>query len=196
MSRALARGGGKLQRLEHLSAAFLVDAADFLPELRASPPDGRWGRLASLTLTSRRLAPDQSSSSSAAAAAAEANDLFADAARAAARLPALQRLKLWNGGRGLACVFRYRAPVVFDASAPACASLLWRATWAVELRRTVVEMWRRVACRVRPCELRVVFEELDPGPVRSHGDAISLLGFEHDVVTPLSLEQIRRENRD
>ena len=191
MSRALARASGKLRRLGHLSAAFLVDAADFLPELRASPPDGRWGRLASLTLTSRRLAPDQSS-----LVAAAVNDLFADAARAAARLPALQRLELWNGGRGLACVFRYRAPAVSDASAPACASLLWRATWAVELRRTVVEMWRRVACRVRPCELRVVVEELDPGPVRSHGDAIPLLGFEHDVVAPLSLEQIRRENRN
>ena len=186
VSRALARSGGKLRNLEHLSAAFLIDATHFLPEMCLSPPNA-WASLASLTITSRRLAPEESTA---------VNDVFAEAARAAAaRLPALQLLELWNARAGLASVLRYRAPAVVDARAAARASILWRATWNVELERRVIEMWERVACRGRPCELRVVIDYLDPARVKSHGDAIPLLGFDHDVVEPVSLEQIQRENR-
>jgi len=192
VAHALARSGGKLQKLEHLSAAFLVDAVDFLPAMvyELDSTENRWGSLALLTLTSRRLTPAES--------AAFINGLFVEGARAAARLPALRLLELWNGKRGgIACVFRYRAQTaVPDAPGePARASILWRATWRVELQARVIRAWERVAGRRRPCELRVVTEQLDPSAARFHGDAIPLLGFEHDVVEPVSLEQIQRENR-
>ena len=190
VAHALARCCRKFEHLEHLSAAFLVDATDFLPAmLDPRSTKARWCRLASLTLTSRQLTPGR--------AAEDINELFVWGARAAGWLPQLRVLELWNGGRGVASVFRYRAQNGVPAAAgePARASILWRATFRVALEDRVVRAWKRVASAWRPCELLVVVEELDSALVRSHGDAIPLLGFEHDVVEPVSLEQIQWENR-
>jgi hypothetical protein len=150
--------------------------------------------LATLTLTSGVLAPDAS-------AQAINNLLGMVAVVAAARLPGLRLMELWNGGRGLACVFRYQVlplPRMSSSSEEGvvAARITWRATWDVKLEPVVVEAWEAV---VRghglAGGLQVVKELLGGGvadSIKSHGDAICHLGFSHDVCHPVSLSQIRR----
>jgi hypothetical protein len=193
----LARVCARLPHLSHLSASFLVDGRHFLPallSLPASPGTGSWSKLATLALTSRELAPNRP--------AARVNDLLKIAAAVAARLPALTLLEVWNGGRGIACVFRYQAASSAshpnkDQPQPSSASITWRASWDVQLEDRVIKAWREAACKHHPCTLRVVEEVGDNArfpAIRSHGDAIRELGFSHDVVHPTSLSQILWEN--
>ncbi len=149
-------------------------------------PRGGWGKLASLTLTSRWLAPGLP--------AERIDALLVTAAAAVGRLPALNLLELWNGGKGLACVFRYRAPSASAGAVPG-ASITWRATWNYGLEGRVVGGWEKVAYARRPDPLRVVVEGLDAASIQSHGDAIQQLSFSHNVAQPVSLEQIQKENR-
>ena len=189
----LAIASAKLPCLEHLSASFLVDARHFFPvvvSLAGAP--GSWAKLASLTLTSQLLAPDQS--------AARINDLLGTAAAAAERLPALESMELWNGKEGLACVFQYQdlAPSS-SSSSTGPPRITWRATWDVELEPRVVEAWKKVVVYKRgPCaQLQVVKDVLDvsaAAAIKSHGDAICHLHLANDVLHPVSLSQIRREN--
>lgn len=198
----LALAGSKLQRLEQLSVAFLVDATHFLPAVLSSPASegtGGWSRLASLTLTSRLLDPTSSTD--------EVNELLETAAAVAARLPALRLIELWNGGKGLACVFRYQGPSrPASSSCPlnhqhqvSSAHITWRATWRIDLEVRVVRAWERVARKHQPCgALHVVRQVLGASTradIQSHGDAIGHLNFSHDVLQPVSLSQIQKENR-
>jgi hypothetical protein len=153
-----------------------------------------WSKLATLTLTSWELAPSRP--------AANVNNLLEIAAAVAARLPALTLLEIWNGGRDIACVFRYQAPSssprpINGQHQPSSASITWRANWDAQLEDRVIRAWREAACKHHPCTLRVVEEVGDAGKfptIRSHGDAIRELGFSHDVLHPTSLSQILREN--
>jgi hypothetical protein len=187
----LAITGARLPRLEHLSAAFLADAQDFFPVVRrAGTLD--WRKLTSLTLTSQVLSPARHN-------VPTINNLLEQAA--------LELMEIWNGRKAVACVVRYQAPPLssLPASVPANqhrqaagARLTWRATWFLELEPRVVEAWERVACKRRPsCELQVVQEVLGASirvSIMSHGDAIRHLDFSHDVLQPVSLSQIQREN--
>ncbi|KAK4034122.1 hypothetical protein C8A01DRAFT_19028, partial [Parachaetomium inaequale] len=199
LTMELAMTGARLRRLEHLSAAFLVDAKDFFPVVQRAGT-GSWNKLTSLTLTSLLLAPARHSGPT-------INNLLEQAALAAARLPALNSMEVWNGRKALACVFRYQAPPLLSLPTSssvdqhlqaASARLTWRATWFLAIEPRVVEAWRTVACKRRPsCDLQVVHDILGAAirvSITSHGDAIRHLDFSHDVLRPVSLSQIQREN--
>ena len=187
-SEGLATAAAALPGLQHLSASFLAEAGWFLPAVAAAcpPPRARGSglaALAALTLTSGVLAPGAGGS-------AINNLLGVAAAVAPARLPGLRLMEVWNGGRGVAGVFRYQVLL------PGAARITWRAMWDVELEPGVVGAWEAVERgHGLVGGLEVVKELLGggvAGSIRSHGDAICQLGFEHDVCHPISLSQIRR----
>lgn len=198
VSRELAVVSAKLLHLEHLSASFLIDARHFLPALlspSASIGTGSWSKLASITLTSQLLTPSSSGS--------VVNELLEVAATAASRLPALDSMRLWNGGKEVACVFRYQAPSSLASprngdQQVSSAEITWRATWDLSLEARVIAEWERTACKRGPCRVHVVHEILDASVARtiqSHGDAVNHLEFLDNIVHPVSLSQIQRENR-
>ena len=197
VTRDLVRASAKLHRLEHLSASFFVDAKWFFPAVVSLTGASRWTKLTTLTLTSQWLYPGQS--------AEVVTELFEAAAAAASRFPALQTLEVWNGRKGLACLFQYQAPPPPPSSYSGLreevaggAKITWRATWDVELDDRVICAWEHVVGKRDPSmELEVVKEVLGAGVVadiRSHGDAIRHLGMATEVVHPVSLSQIQREN--
>jgi hypothetical protein len=193
----LVRASAKLPRLEHLSAAFFVDAMWFFPAVVSSTSAACWAKLTTLTLTSHWLCPGQS--------AEVVTDLLESAAAAAQLLPALQTLEVWNGRRGLACLFQYQAPPPPSSytgrrgEVVRGARITWRATWDVVVDDRVICAWENVVGRRDPSKkMEVVKDVLGRGVVadiRSHGDAIRHLGMAKEVVHPVSLSQIQRENR-
>jgi hypothetical protein len=58
------------------------------------------------------------------------------AARAAKKIPQLQTMELWNGGRGHAALFRYN----IDRDCRQ-AKIVWRANWHLRLEGLVVKEW-------------------------------------------------------
>ncbi|WQF82738.1 hypothetical protein CDEST_07752 [Colletotrichum destructivum] len=107
--------------LETLSATFIVEARDFFQSCR---PDWVWEGLTSLVLTSRVL--------TSAANREDVTELLRIAAAAALSMPRLHTMVLWNGIRGTACKFSYRAE-------SGCASIGWRGTWDLGLEDEVVD---------------------------------------------------------
>ncbi|KAL8917740.1 MAG: hypothetical protein Q9208_007792 [Pyrenodesmia sp. 3 TL-2023] len=174
VSKALAEASLEFQ---HLSASFIVDARWFF---EARQPCWAWNQLTSLVLTSQLLNPYESH--------AVANQLFQGAAAAAMEMPMLTTMELWNGGEGLACVFRYQA---FKGSRP--ATIIWRGNWDIKLEPRTIRAWESVALQHAQGDLQVIKELLDAEVIESHGDAIHLLGFLHPVVHPVSLWQIQKE---
>ena len=166
--------------LEYLSASFIVDAWHFL---QAYKPAWVWKKLATLVLTSRSLVPMEDCS--------KIDDLLELAAVAAMAMPELNTLELWNGAKGLACVFRYQASTT---SRP--AMLTWRGSWDLSLNPRVVRTWEAVASKRAFCELKIIKEALkDDVSLNSHGNAIRELKLVNQVVSPISLWQMQNEVR-
>jgi hypothetical protein len=202
VTRDLVQASANLPGLEHLSASFFVDAQWFFPavvSLATTGPDS-WSKLTTLTLTSQWLHPGQR--------AEVVTGILEAAAAAATRFPALQTLEVWNGRKGLACLFQYQAPPPPSSSSSSDtgrrgkvvggAKITWRATWDVEVDDRIICAWDKVVGKRDPyMQLEVVKEVLGAGVVadiKSHGDAIRHLGMATEVVHPVSLSQIQREN--
>lgn len=167
----------KSMQLEHLSVAFVIDAADFF---RACDPEWLWNELRSLTLTAKALARETQPG--------ETYQQLQTTAQVALSMPKLESLTLWNGDVGEACAFVYRR---YQDD----VSITWRANWEFELGSEVRSAWESVAKIHSPHRALTVKTEMLRGCVLlSHGDAIHHLGL-HSVVDCTSLEQIRRENR-
>lgn len=100
-------------------------------------------------------------------------------------------MQLWNGGRGLACVFRYAASRDYQA-----ARLTWKATFDVALESRTIRAWEAVAQGQGACEVVVIKQWVGDsmGSVANHGDAMRRLGGLENVVHPVSLRQICLEN--
>lgn len=163
--------------LKHLSAAFIVDARDFFVAGLT------WPNLTTLALTSRLLAPDAKQEG--------VDTMLKAAAAAAARMPNLETMEIWNGQEGLAGMFRYRS-----ARGGRTAGITWRGTWDLGLGRArdVIQAWEDVANADRRAGLVVgKWEVVDAGKIRFHGDAIHHLGLEAQVMRPVSLYQMRME---
>lgn len=112
------------------------------------------------------------------------------AAAAAIKMPCINTLELWNGGNGLACLFRYQASEDYRP-----VTITWRGNWDLPLTHQVIQSWEAVALTYAQCDLLVFKELLDADvPIRSHGDAIQFLKPLQQVVHPVSLWQIRKEN--
>ncbi|KAL6854097.1 hypothetical protein J3F83DRAFT_494822 [Trichoderma novae-zelandiae] len=165
--------------LEHLSASFMVDASQFFA---ACEPSWRWINLTWLALTSRLLTPDQDPE--------KIDDTLRAAAAAAMNMPKLETMEIWNGLEGLAMVFRYKRARERE---PAVVTV--RGTWELALCPDAVTAWEGVAL-MHCCDGCVLEKELmDAAAVTSHGDAIHYLRLSNPVIRPISLEQIRMEQR-
>lgn len=161
--------------LEYLFLSFLIDAERFFD---ACEPACTWQYLKQLTLTSSLLTIT--------AHLVDIFQLLIDAGEAALSMPRLETMVLWNGGRGQACAFMYNSSTKTTKN----AALVWRGTWALQLRPDVIESWQKIAWG----GLSVKYERVT-GVVDSHGDAIYNLQLPDGVVDPRLLWQIRREGR-
>lgn len=103
-------------------------------------------------------------------------------------------MELWNGKKGLACVFRYQASEGYQL-----AKITWRGNWDLSLEPRIIRSWKAVALKrsrreVQGHEFQVLKELLDADVViKFHGDAIHHLELLHQVVRPVSLWQIQKE---
>ncbi|KAE9571305.1 hypothetical protein CGMCC3_g12569 [Colletotrichum fructicola] len=180
MAKALAKAS---LQLEILSVSFMVDASHFLCGCECL---WEWPNLTSWTLTSRLLAPNESTT--------KIGDMLRTAAQVAMRMPNLRVMKIWNGQEGLAALFQYKS--MGHGQRPVTT---WRATWDYALQPSVIQAWKAVGIEHQgehhwnDC---VVFKELlNVGDVRCHGDAIHHLKLSSSVIRPVSLHQIRTESQ-
>lgn len=164
--------------LENLAVSYMIEAEDFFMGC-AKQRSSMWEHLQSLALTSRSLRRHGSREA--------IEDMLCLAGQVALQMPKLQTLVIWNGAKGVASAFIYRV------TAGMCASVQWRGLWSLELSGRVQEVWQRVADKFGlfgPC---IEDEQRITEPVLSHGDAIHHLNLPCQVVSPVSLWQIRRE---
>ncbi|KAM7189627.1 hypothetical protein V8F20_010061 [Naviculisporaceae sp. PSN 640] len=172
-------------RLVELSASYMVDAMHFF---QARHPTWDWLRLEKLALTAQALSEGSHDDPE------EANCMLREAAAAAMRMPRLQTLEIWNGRKGLAGAFQYHYQL--RGCEPPLATVTWRGTWDLYLARETIQSWRAVA------EQRFgdhagqfeVFHETYDGAIGTHDEAIRFLNLKSQVVSPISLSQIREEN--
>ncbi|KAK7751103.1 hypothetical protein SLS62_006932 [Diatrype stigma] len=173
--------------LEDLALSFLVDAKDFFSSPLFSRPtgdpsnkDNKWGTLRTLALTSNLLAPDQ--------CPLQINALLRDAgAAAAAWMPRLETMEIWNGRKGAAAVFRFERGGE-DGAAP---KLTWRSSWPFALAPEVVAAWEKVGGS-RGSLLSINAGTL-PRPAVSHGSVLGYLRLGPKIVHPVSQYQLWRE---
>lgn len=180
-STSVGRGLAKVSLdLDSLSASFLADAVDFFDETRERC--WKWPNLKSLALTSGLLRPGGNPTM--------LDDMLRAAAVTAMEMPKLEIMELWNGLEDLAMLVTYRR-----AQLRRPAAIEWKGTWEMTLRDPVIEAWDDVALR-HGGEACIVVGELvvADAPIRSHADAIRLLGLSRSVIRPVSLRQILREH--
>ncbi|CAG9989608.1 unnamed protein product [Clonostachys byssicola] len=163
---------------DHLSASFMVDAGDFFGAEECQPPQ-RWPNLKSLVLTSEMLDPYESHTN--------IMDMLRKAALRSAYMPQLETMEIWNGGVGLAALFRYDGrtqPSILE----------WRSTWDIKLGLSVIRAWEAVSMRRSGRGVELVYDMLDSENIHSHADAILALDLSELVIRPVSLHQIRRKH--
>ncbi|KAF3809063.1 hypothetical protein GCG54_00011259 [Colletotrichum gloeosporioides] len=158
--------------LEHLSAAFIVEARDFF---KSCQPSWVWEHLQSLVLTSDTLSHK--------AKLEDVFNLLQNAAKAALSMPRLHTLTLWSTGQRQACKFSYQVNP---------ALVTWRGTWDLKLDSRTIQDWTKVARKQGQHDLQVKRELLSTH-VNSQGHAVELLDLPCGVVDPESLWQMRRE---
>ncbi|KAI1490014.1 hypothetical protein F5X96DRAFT_577363 [Biscogniauxia mediterranea] len=109
---------------------------------------------------------------------------------AAAKMPSLETMEIWNGGEGLAMLLRYQR---VERGRPAV--ITWRGTWELTLRPPVIRAWDAVALRHRGQGHVIVKELLDAGAcVEFHGDAIRHFKLSRLVIRPVWLREIQMEH--
>lgn len=175
VSRMVARASLKL---EHLAASFIVDASQFF-EVEST---WVWPNLTSLALTSTSFTPDGN--------AAKIGAIFLAAAAAAKRMPRLETMEIWNGRKGIAALFKYQA-----SRDRRPAIITWRRTWQLTIEKPVIEAWKAVVDQYDGWGLKLVEEWVDESAIKSHGDAIQHLALSSQVIRPISLQQIRTEQK-
>ena len=142
--------------------------------------DLAWEHLQTLALTSQDFEPHNDPR--------KIEHLLSSAAGAVKKMPKLQTLELWNGGKGHAALFRY------NSNSRRQAKILWRANWHFELQGLVVKKWQNMAYANDVGHLQIENELLTPSQIRSHAEAILILGLEIEVACPESIQQIHREH--
>lgn len=158
-------------RLEHVAAAFMVDASDFFG---ACPPDWVWGELRSLSLTCLMLAGTEEGG--------PRFDVLNHASLVVQNMPKLKIMELWDGGVE-AILFRYE---VDDDG----ATLTWKSTPEIDLEEGIIEAWETAALVHSRNRLTVVQESLDGARITSHASAISSLGLKVPILSAGALEQM------
>jgi hypothetical protein len=165
-------------KLEHLAASFIVDASHFF-EIE---PSWEWPNLTSLVLTSKLLTPDENS--------IEIGAMLQAAAATAIKMPQLETMEIWNGRKGLAALFKYQAFRDIQQ-----AIIIWRGTWKLAMEPSIIQAWEAVVHQYDGWRLNLVQERLDEAAIKSHGDVIHYLMLSSQVIRPISLQQIRIEQK-
>lgn len=165
-------------KLEHLAASFIVDASHFF-EIE---PSWEWPNLTSLVITSKLLAPNENS--------VKIGSMLQTAAAAAIKMPQLETMEIWNGQKGLAALFKYHAFRDIQQ-----AIITWRGTWELTMEPSTIKAWEAVVNQYGGWRLDQVQERLDKAAIKSHGDAIYYLMLSNQVIRPISLQQIRIEQK-
>jgi len=164
--------------LEHLAASFIVDASQFF-EIE---PSWEWPNLISLVLTSKLLTPDENS--------IDIGAMLQAAAAAAIKMPQLEAMEIWNGRKGLAALFKYQAFRDIQQ-----AIIIWRGTWKLTIEPSTIQAWEAVVHQNDGWGFNLVQELLDEAAIKSHVDAIHDLMLSSEVIRPISLQQIRIEQK-
>lgn len=178
-------------KLEHFAASFIVDADDFFKV----DFQHEWPSLVSLALTSTSLKPTGDP--------AKIEAMLLAAAEAAMKMPQLQTMEIWNGRKGLAGLFKYQV-----CQNERSARITWRGIWELSEMRvdldSINRAWKAAVFSQHPewrqahhpdWGLEVVEELLDETAIKSHGDAIQELMLSSQVIRPVSLQQIQREQK-
>ncbi|KAK3943296.1 hypothetical protein QBC46DRAFT_307703 [Diplogelasinospora grovesii] len=195
LGRALAKTT-RLAAMERFSAAYFIDAYDFFhgfdvfnPQQQPGDPQV-WNSLQSLCLTSGRLNPHITSW--------KRQKLLARAGRAAALMPSLQSMILWNGGEGFSYIMDYRRfgpggePLLFLGSNISSAM-------RYDFSPEVISIWRLVPKRAReppPGDLRVwVRRFLRPRTsIKTFATTVEVL-MREDVVHYITAHQLIAEEK-
>ncbi|KAG8159741.1 hypothetical protein KVR01_010378 [Diaporthe batatas] len=140
-----------------------------------------WRNLRKISLTARLLAPGQ-------------DDLILlMAAEAAMAMPKLQIMELWNSwtSKGIAAIFRFRREETE-------ATIELFSTWPGGLRVSTAarEAWGRVATAHRPLPLHWKHRTWAAGEIDGEHSVLTKLELVQDMLNPVSLRQIAREERD
>jgi hypothetical protein len=165
-------------KLEHLAASFIVDASHFF-QIELS---WEWPHLSSLVLTSNLLTPDENP--------IKIGAMLQAAAAAALKMPQLETMKIWNGRKGLAALFQYQT---FRNTQQ--ATIIWRGTWTLAMNSSTIEAWEAVVHQHNGWKLNLVQKQLNEAAIKSHGDAIHYLMLSSQIIRPISLQQIRMEQK-
>ena len=112
------------------------------------------------------------------------------AAAAAIKMPQLETMEIWNGRKGFAALFKYQAFRDIQQ-----AMIIWRGTWKLTMESSIIQAWEAVVHRYDGWRLNLVQEWLDEAAINSHGDAIHCLMLSSQVIRPISLQQIRIEQK-
>lgn len=108
------------------------------------------------------------------------SNLLQEAGAAAAHMPELRIMALWNGAGGEACGFIY-------PKEGGSAIITLKRTWDIKLEPPVIQAWERIISN-----LRIKKQFLSSSTIRSDGDAIQQLDLPHEVIDSVSLRQIRK----
>lgn len=145
-------------------------------------PSWEWPNLTLLVLTSKLLTPDEN--------LIEIGAMLQAAAAAARKMPRLETMEIWNGRKGLAALFKYQA--FRDRQQ---ATIIWRGTWKLTIEPSIIQAWEAIIHQHDGWRLNLVQERLDEAAIKSHGDAIYYLMLSSQVIRPISLQQIRIEQK-
>ena len=116
--------------------------------------------------------------------------MLQSAAAAAIKMPQLQIMEIWNGRKGLAALFKYET---FRDTQQ--ATIIWRGTWQLAIESSTIQAWEAVVHQNDGWGFNLVQELLDEAAIKSHGDAIHDLMLSSEVIRPISLQQIRIEQK-
>jgi hypothetical protein len=168
-----------------LSAAFLVDTkdffADFYPTYEQNSNIIPWENLRKLALTSSLLHPEKGRG--------KIDKLLIAAGRAAAYMPKLEVMEIWNGGEGQVCVFQYN-------SCTGKPRITWASNWGnnVQLNPNVVRCWADLPrhWQLPRCNLTTAVHRLPKRrkKVKTHSTAIRCLKLRSSVVHLISDYQL------
>ena len=120
--------------------------------------------------------------------------LLMAAGQAAAFMPRLEVMEIWNGGEGHACVFRY-------SSDPRAPQITWASTWGinVQLDHNVVRCWADVPRHGQHPHGHLVAEVTrlprKRKQVKTHATAIGYLKLRPRVLNLISEYQLFWEER-
>lgn len=162
--------------LEHFASSFIVDASYFIN----IEPAWQWPNLTTIALTLKVFHPNEKPN--------KIVDMLRLAGEVALKMPQLEIMEIWNGRKGLAGLFQYKA-----ARDTKQATITWRGTWNLDIGTPVVEAWEAVACQFGGWRLNFARDRLDAADIKSHGDAIRDSKLSCQIIRPIPLEQILTE---